>query len=192
MRLLVLLICLLSTPAVAADADPEAVAAEQTRLQEELQKLASKNAWKGVERTYARILELQVALPVDVHLLAARSGQALGDTMSAYVRLQRAIAVDPYAVGKDGPLAEVHAQLRNIDENYGRVHLQVMPGKKATLERAEMPFATDQRNSIEHVQAVVAKNRVFRGYLPAGDYTVDGVAFTVEPKSDWQQVVIAK
>ncbi len=184
-----LLITLLSAPAMAQAPAVDAQAAERTRLQESLQKLTEKGAWKGVDRTYGRLQPLG-GLSVLDHLLAAQAALALGHTHQAQIRLQRAMTVNPSApVERD--LLEVKRTLDEINQGYGRVRITVEPGRKPKLEAESLPFEARPRASIEHAASELASQRRFTGWIPVGRYVVDGTAFSVEAGAYWKEIAIA-
>ena len=43
-----------------------------------------------------------------------------------------------------------------------------------------MPFAPDQRAAIEFAQKALKKKATFKGWLPAGEYTLGSASFTVK------------
>lgn len=178
------LFAFLVAPAV-AQADDAADAAEKLRLTGEMNKLASKNAWAGVERSYNALLELRVDLDFDAHYMGAQAARFLGKTWEVYERLDRARELDP--------TEEIVTSLAAIDAAYGRVHLAGDARRRPTLERAAMPFVPDERKAIEWAQTVVSETGSFDGMLPAGTYTIPGCfEFTVEPGPDWQDVAVPK
>src|SRR5690606_35599656 len=114
-RTLVLALAItLTVPAVsyAAPGD-EAAQAEYIRLSAEMKRLAERNAWEGVERTYERILATGVAPSYDDHFLAAQSSRSIGDVNGARSRLLAANDVREER--------EVMDWLWEIDSSYGKV-----------------------------------------------------------------------
>lgn len=184
-----LLIALLSAPALAQAPTADADAAERARLRESLQKLTDKGAWKGVDRTYGKLVPLE-GLTVHDHLIAAQAALALGHTHQAQIRLQRAMAVDPGAPVQ-GDLLEVKRTLDLINQGYGRVKITVEPGRKPKLEAESMPFEARPRASIEHATSELASQRRFTGWIPVGRYTIDGTGFSVEAGGYWKEIAIA-
>jgi hypothetical protein len=79
MRQLLVPIAALVAPLAAEAAGKTASEAEHTRLAEEMRKLAQRNAWRGVEGSYARMLVIEkdgVVLTYDDHLLGAQAARA--------------------------------------------------------------------------------------------------------------------
>lgn len=172
----------LTVPVVA-----EASEAEKLRLEEEMFRLAERNAWSGVEHKYEELMGLkEVEIPFDDHFLGAQAARKIGKTWEVYQRLERALVLDTENV-------EIKDELAGIDRNFGRVDIQGDPRRRPVLSRASMPFAPDQRKSIEYAMEVVAGSGSFYGMLPAGDYSVGYDSFTVEVGStDFQVVVVSK
>lgn len=158
--------------------------AEKLRLAEEQKKLASRNAWSGVERSYESLIDTKCELEFDQHFLGAESARVLGKTWEQYERLERALKFE------DKP--EIREAMEAIDGVYGRVDIQGDPRRRPTLERAAMPFAPDQRKSIEWAQTVMANTGSFYGMLPQGEYTVGEEAMAVEPGPDFQLLQVGK
>lgn len=156
----------------------EEAEAEHTRLAEEMRKLAGRNAWRGVESSYVRMLELVpkgVALTYDDHLFGAQAARDLGRITQVYERLERAKNVNP--------TKEVLDWMSDIDASYGRVRLirdeRFVGDSSFTV--AEMPFAPDQRAAIGAAEAVVAETGSFVGLLPFGKYGYGGKELEVKP-----------
>lgn len=173
-RLLPLALLLFAGSAHAQSADE----AERTRLSEEMKRLSTRNAWRGVDESYRRLealMEKGVVVSYKDHFLGAQAARELGDLNGVYVRLQRAKAAED--------TEEVRAWLGDIEANYGPVKLRVDPkfGGDASLAIAEMPFAPDQRRAIEAAQIALKDTRSYNGLLPLGAYTFGGQAFEIKP-----------
>ncbi len=173
----------LVVPSVAVAQDAQALA-EKNRLVEEMKKLAQRNAWGGVERSYEQLTELRVPVEYDIHLLGAEAARSLGKTYSMYRRLERAVELDPQP--------EVLQTIKAMEKSYGRVKVLGNSRWKVELERPSMPFAPDERKSIEYAKAILAEAGEFEGMLPAGDYLIGGKAFTVEAGTKWQEVTVER
>lgn len=172
-----LLLWLLPGSAIAQEAD-DAARAEQTRLQDEIQRFAEREAWDGVERTYTALLALEargLAVTYAEHVLAAQAAQARGDVGALRERLAR--AVDSW----DTPFAR--DWLGTLNAGYGQVTVEVAPRFKEilVLRPAEPPFAVDARFAIEFAQDNLEERRAFDGWLPIGEYTLGAERFTVTP-----------
>ena len=163
-----------ATPARAAGTPEDE--AEHVRLSEDMKRLSRRNAWRGVEDAYVKLLDLQsrgVQLAFEDHMMGADAATALGDISAAYDRLQRAIAFKPDE--------EVAQRIAAIDAAFGKVTIDVESKFVGTfdLKPVEMPFAADQRNAITQAQAALAENRTYQGLLPYGTYTVGPKHFTL-------------
>jgi hypothetical protein len=151
----------------------DAAHAEYVRLSQELEKLATRNAWPGVERTYAELLATGVPPSFDDHMYGAHSARELGDITAAHQRLLQANALKEDR--------QVLDSLWEIDSNFGQVFLAADPGG-AALKAEVMPFEPDQARAIEFAIAKVAETGQYDGYLPQGKYTFGDYAVTVMPR----------
>jgi len=158
--------------------------AEKLRLAEEQKKLASRNAWTGVERAYEAMLETKCELDFEEHFLGAESARVLGKTWEQYERLESAVAIQDKA--------EIREAMESIDSNYGRVDIRGNARRRPTIERPEMPFAPDQRKSIEWAQEVINNTGSFYGMLPQGEYVVGGMELSVAVGDEFQEVTVGK
>lgn len=174
----VLFLLLATLVAVPAHASAEA---ERYRLQQELQKLASRNAWNGVERTYADLVKLQLPLaPID-HLLASQAAQNRGETIAAMDRLALAVdACDEASAAADPSWQEAKRGLDALRSRYGKVDISVVPPRLPALIRYDPPFAVQEREAIARAREQLSQSRAYVGLLPVGKYMVDGLAFEVE------------
>jgi hypothetical protein len=184
----VALLLLLALPVRALGQDP---LAERTRLEDELVKLAQRNTWTGVDRTYRRLLDLGVALEPQDHWLGGQAALARGDTLTGWYRLRRAeraeAGVD--AIQRDA-LDSARHELEAIESRYGLVSIYVGLDAVPVLFRDAMPFVQQERDAIVAAQQVISKVRAFRGFLPVGNYAIDGVKFEVVPGTEWLVVSI--
>ena len=177
--------------------NPEVVQAEVQRLAEEMNHLAAKNAWAGVDRTYRQLETLgdgAFALATDpaaLHFLGAQAARNLGDIRRYKSLVQRAKTA-LLATGRpadDAQLQMLEAELTAIDQAYGAVSIAPRSKRSANAKKGEtvgpelipavMPFAGDQRVSIERARAQILETGSFSGLLPAGDYTLGTESFTV-------------
>jgi hypothetical protein len=160
--------------------------AELRRLEDELVKLATRNTWTGVERTYRRLLEMQTKLaPLD-HQLGAKAALAQGETLLAYYRLRRARDADPGVdPAQEEARVEAGRELESIESRYGLVSIYAGAGAVPVLYREVMPFGQEERDAIVAAQKRVTQSHAFRGLLPVGTYAVDAVKFEVVPGDEW-------
>jgi hypothetical protein len=159
--------------------------AEYQRLREEMNRMASRNAWSGVEAKFQEMLLLvprghEIAAPE--WMLGAQAARALGLMGPARDRLGEAV--------KTQPNPETIALIEEIDRVYGDVSLQVGKGAAVELKPAAMPFVPDQRKSIEVARAQLGETGVFDGLLPKGAYSLGEEQFVVEPGSSPVRVFI--
>jgi hypothetical protein len=158
--------------------------AERLRLEEEMKKLAQRNAWSGVERKYGELMELDIPLPQDDHLLGAQSARYLGKTYEQYLRLERAADIEE--------TEDIRQELDAIDAAYGRVDLKGSERFLPQIVPEVMPFAPDQQKSIEWASTVMSETGSFKGMLPAGKYTVACQEFDVVAGENFLTIPIDK
>ena len=161
-------------PAVAPPVDAlSAARAEYQRLAQEIEKLASRNAWAGVERTYLALVATGVAPSYADHLAGAHAARAVGDVASARQRLLAANLLQEDRTIQDW--------LWEIDSRYNKVFLACDPGKRS-LQPDEMPFDPNMQLAVTFAQAKIDAQGIFDGYLPQGRYTFGDSAVVVEPR----------
>ena len=158
------LLALLQTSAAS-----DVLEAERVRLSDTMRRLASRNAWEGVDRSYREMEALGVKLPEEDHRLGAQAAWALGDVDSTRVRLERALEV--------ADNVETRQWLAEIHNSYSPVSLS----GAGALAIAESPFAADQRAALAYAQASLAEKRSFAGMLPNGSYTFGEHTFELFP-----------
>lgn len=155
---------------------PAARQAEYRRLSEELQKLASRNAWSGVERFYAQLEATEIPIEFNELVTGAHAARAVGDTKLARTRL--------FTASKLQEQRDVIEWLWEIDEAYGLVFLKCDPAHKRRpeLATAAMPFDPNQARSVQFAIETVKDTCLFDGMLPGGKYTFGPYDFEVKPK----------
>lgn len=163
-----------------ASAPAEAVSPEARRLMENMDSLAEKNAWTGVDRNYGLLMELGEDVPFKYHMLGAEAASTQGMTYERYVRLQAAIAVQADA--------EVQSSVDAIVAQYCLIDLKGKERLHPKLVVQSMPFAPDQRRSIEYAQTFLEGAGSFKGMLPIGTYGVGTHEFTCEGNAgEWME-----
>lgn len=174
-RLIPLALLLLTAPAYAQSSAAEA---EHTRLTDEMKRLSSRNAWKGVDDAYRRLEAVAASEGIQLtyrdHYFGASAAREIGDINALYTRLQRALAVER--------TEEVEGWLADLNQNYGQVRLKFdpkYPGERV-LTISEMPFDPAQRRVIEVAQLSLEETRAYDGILPIGAYTFGDQSFKVE------------
>lgn len=143
---------------------------EVLRLTEEMERLAERNAWVGVERMYDQIAAAGGTSDRKILLLAADAARHTGDVVAMLDRLAKADLLLH--------TEEVQARMSDLLETYGRVQL-VPRRRRGVLVADERPFRPDAAAAIEHAQRVLDRD-VFDGFLPVGSYQLDGVPFSVQ------------
>lgn len=170
--LLAILVGLAALP-LSARAGGTEVEAEHDRLSDEMDKLAQRQVWSGVERKYSELEKLEIELTFEDYLNGAYAARELGEVGHAYERLKN-------AARKNGT-RDVVEWLWDIDNNYGNVELISVPSRSAVLEVQEMPFDPNARKAADAAVESAKTDGIFVGMLPKGSYVFAGQPFTVEP-----------
>lgn len=147
----------------------DAARAEYVRLSQELEKLAARNAWPGVERIYVDLVKTGEPPSFQDHTYGAQSARQLGDITEAHARLKAANAIKEDR--------QVIDSLWEIESNYGLVFFAGDLG--VALSADVMPFEPDQAHAIEFAIAKVAATGKYEGYLPLGTYKFADYQITV-------------
>lgn len=168
MNVLLALVVALCTASAA-----DALEAEHVRLSGDIEQLATRQLWAGVEKKLAELAKLGVEPSFDDLIHGAYAARALGNAQHAYDRLKVAARIKG--------TREVVDWLYTIDANYGTVELIATPPRGVALSMAEVPFDPDQRVAVEAASERVKKEGGFAGLLPRGSYVFAGQSFTVEP-----------
>lgn len=163
---------LAASPAVVQAKD--AVQAEHERLSDEIEKLASRQVWAGVERKFSELEKLEAVEPTFEDLLhGAHAARELGDVAAAYERLKKAAKLQGSK--------EVVDWLWDIDQNYGFVELVSVPPRSAVLSAELMPFDPNARKAVDAAIESARQDGIFVGMLPKGSYEFAAQPFRVEP-----------
>lgn len=160
---------LAAAPAFARDA----LEAEHIRLSGDIEQLAKRQVWAGVEKKLAELQKLGLEPSFEDLVHGAYAARALGNAQDAYERLK--------AAAKVKGTREIVDWLFSIDANYGQVELLATPPRGVALEVADVPFEPDQRTAVQAAIELVRKDGQFFGLLPRGSYTFAGQTFSVEP-----------
>ena len=125
------------------------------------------------------------------HVRYLQAARNLGDIRRYKSLVQRAKTA-LLATGRpadDAQLQMLEAELTAIDQAYGAVSIAPRSKRSANAKKGEtvgpelipavMPFAGDQRVSIERARAQILETGSFSGLLPSGDYTLGTESFTV-------------
>jgi hypothetical protein len=164
-----LALALAASPARAVDA----LEAEHIRISGDIEQLATRQLWVGVEKKFAELKKLGVEPSFDDLVHAAYAARALGNAQNAYDRLKVAARING--------TREIVDWLFTIDANYGQVQLVATPPRGVSLTSTELPFDPDQRVAVDAAIEHVKREGSFSGLLPRGSYTFAGQPFTVEP-----------
>jgi hypothetical protein len=177
--------------------DTVTLRAEVRRLEDEINKLAAKNEWEGVDRTYKSIETKSdeafglAQNAIGIHRLGAEAARNLGDIRRYKTLLVRAKTSLQSAGGEidETALRDVEESLAQIEATYGAIRIAPRSEpksekKKAALRGPElvpgaMPFGQVERTSIQTARQEIMDTGYFKGMIPAGDYTLGDETFTV-------------
>lgn len=168
-----LALCLLGSPAFAGGEE-----AERYRLQQELESLARRNAWSGVERTYTELKGIGLPLTLGDHLLGAQAAIQEGQLLVALERLQIGLAVAEPDTDPNSPYATAQALKAGFESRYGAVQI-VLGDCAPILFMPSKPFAEQERQAYANARTRLMEGGSFTGLLPAGEYKVDTFTFEV-------------
>lgn len=163
--------------------------AEAQRLYEEMQRLAQRTAWTGVERQYDKLHDLKnVPYPPYAHVLGAKAAQARGDILEALERANRAVKS---ADGDMATLQEASQFLTEFDILHGPVQVEVPAAMSTTpaLVAEGSTFDPNVRAALGHANDALATQRAFKGYLPLGSYRIGSTRFDVLPDGKTNMVI---
>lgn len=153
--------------------DPALLTAEHQRLAGEIEQLARRQVWAGLEDKFRELEALGVELCYDDLVHGAHAARARGDVQATWSRLQAATRIR-----RDDELLD---WMRAIESDYGQVALSTNPQRAAMLEAQVLPFAPDRRAAVDFAVRTLADRGSFEGRLPAGEYSLAGTPFLVEP-----------
>lgn len=171
-HLLALLLCVFVLTPAWAQEDGHTRLAEYTRLTQEIQSLAKKGHWAGVERAYRAMLDTGIPPTADEYVAGAQAARQLGDVTEARQRIVLALEVLN--------VHELRDWLSEIDTSYGPVALYGDPGK-VSLETDAIPFDPLKKAAVEHAMAEVDATGSYEGLLPAGNYRFGSLSIDVRP-----------
>jgi len=149
--------------------------AEAQRLSQEIGRLANRNAWAGVARGYAALIEVPGAqLTVQHHLLGAHAAQSAGDVNVVWTCLNRALEVDPRH-------EDALMWWATLLANYGEVSLKVPKryNGEAALIGQDFSFNPEHVRVFQAAQAALDENRSYTGLLPLGRYQLGAQKFEI-------------
>ena len=140
--------------------------AEVLRLTEEMRKMAVRNAWKGVMRTFRKLEGVKGAeLSADNYLLGAQAYATVGDTQNQKECLTKVLALDSSCI-------EAQQELDSLATGYANLHITSKKKQPAKAELVTAPFHPGQRKSLEYMVAQVNETGNFHGMVPSGPLAV--------------------
>lgn len=170
-----LLLCIAGQPLVAHAGKAE-TEAEARRIGQEMDRLAQRNTWSGVERGYQALVALTPKRPLSRSelLLGAAAARALGDAHATYERL---LAAD--RINSD---AETQQWLAAIYANYGWVEITLAPSFKdeTAFRSLDDHFDPAYPRTVELASVKLQSERAYIGLLPIGRYQVAHYYFDVD------------
>jgi hypothetical protein len=150
--------------------------AEVRRARAEMETLARRGAWNGVERMYRMAVATGGELRAADHVLGASASSAIGDLGATRDRLLSA-----HALGEEKAVID---WLWEIDEGYGPVDLR----SDDALEALSIVALPNQLRAVELATFRLDETQSFYGYLPVGEYAMGRVEFVVEPRGERVEV----
>ncbi|MCB9778014.1 MAG: hypothetical protein H6742_05580 [Alphaproteobacteria bacterium] len=175
-RALLLSACLVLAAASGVAQAKDIDQAEHERLSGEIESLAGRGIWEGVERKFRDLERLETDLTFDDLVHGATAARELGDVSHCYDRLRRALKVKASR--------DLVDWMWDIDTHYGRVELLTVPNRGTELTVDKAPLDPNQRKAIEAAQESARRDGIFVGMLPAGTYSFSTQRFSVEPGVD--------
>ena len=165
--------------------------AEAKRLEDEMTKLAAKDVWSGVDRTYEDWLKVRDETDPTkwrIYQTAAKAAMKLGNAGTRYKRLWTALALLKLA---QGPLEErdlMNGQVKRLGNYWAHVDIRLTRGSERSLVPKSIA-ATD--GAIEAI-ALAKKKLVDEGklnmLLPLGDFILSGQQILLKDEWAWSRV----
>ena len=151
--------------------DIAATPAEAVRLKDEMEKLAVKNTWSGVERSYQDWLKLNVVADWEVYRLAAYAARALCCGTAYYLRLILALGANP----PPDKVQEITDEKLSIERRWAHVDIRLRRKAKGDLQPVGgLPLDPSEARTIRRAQKELKEKGKFDDLLPAISYTIDG------------------
>lgn len=145
----------------------EARKAEAVRLSDDMQRLAARNVWKGVEASYQSSLELKVELKFRDYKNAIDAATALGDLKSAYERTLIALPL----VKEGSEREDLITRIADYERVYASVRITFVGTLNPRPELVvETPFEPGKRTALEKLREAWAQGLPYEGFLPVMVY----------------------
>jgi hypothetical protein len=144
---------------------------EIKRLSEEIEQLAARNAWPGVERSFRQLQALGGSLDFEAWVRGAQAARSRGDIAAVRDRLiaAREVGWDP----------TVDEWLGDIEVRFGHAVLRADPSAHLRLECDDPPMDPDLARAIAFARDELGQTGTFDGLLPVGLYRVLDTRFGV-------------
>ena len=162
--------------------------AELVRILEDMKNFRKRGNWVAVEKNYALALDFRKAVvPYEIHIIAAESASYVGNVSETKTRLERAIAVQPEQ-------QKALEWLENLQVNFGEVKIKIAGSYEVPpkLLVSDMPFFPEQQQAIAFAQKALEEDRLFKGMLPKGEYSIGSETFTVQPGKELQVINVVE
>ena len=145
--------------------------AEYERLSDEMVKMSKNNVWKGVDKRFEEMEDLNVDISFEHYVLGAQAAQEMGDIASCKKRLARAIEIKKKK--------QVIHWYQDIDEHYGYVALFTSSKGERYLQSESAVGGPVEAQSIGFATQQILEDGEFEGLLPVGSYDFAGQRFNV-------------
>lgn len=166
---------------------PELAQGRFEQLRGEMERLATRNAWGGVEDAWTEMEDLGVEIPVELRMLGADSARIRGDAWSAYQRLAEVMRL---ATPAEAETHGVAGQMQIYRESWGRVTVRRIEATPIPLVAVVLPLMPEGRAAVDFATKRLKATGGFDGMLPVGDYTVGPYAISV--KASLEPVVVQR
>ena len=150
---------------VPPETDAKARAAEVRRLSQEVQRHAKENRFAGVERDYARVIQLTSDVDPILHVYAAQAAQGRGDALMALARFQRV------PEGSEASLVAAES-FNSLVQRYAFVRISAVAGVDMT---GPVPFSPSEASAVRFAIEQLKAHGWYLGLLPVGQYVIPGV-----------------
>ena len=168
---MMLLLLLLLQTSVGSAENKNADVAEYERLSDEMLKMSKNNVWKGVDKRFGEMEELDVDISFDHYVLGAQAAQEVGDIATCKKRLAKAIEIKKKK--------QVIHWYQDIDEHYGYVALFTSSKGGRYLHSESAIGGPVEAQSIGFATQQILEEGEFEGLLPVGSYDFAGQKFNV-------------
>jgi hypothetical protein len=165
---------------------------ESIRLEEEINKLAARAVWSGVDRTYEEWLKVRDAndpTKWPIYQIAAHAAMMLGKAASWYFRLWTAITLLKLAQGPSEEHDKMKEKMKLLGENWAHVYIRLTRGSEASVVPSAGNWSWEGgKEAIKLAEEKLGKERLYNGLLPLGLYTISGQPISLGINQTWSLV----